>query len=130
MSVNDFKVPLDPADDEDYLFNWGEFLDNEGDSIATAELFVTPVEDPLRLIVTNKLIVDVTYQSKNVGCTKGEEVSVTRGGVQAIYSIEAGAQDAADFKAPGKVYSVRCEITMTSGRVKNQTRGLRVRRPI
>lgn len=129
MSIHSFEVPLDPADDEDYLFNWGEFLDNEGDSIASAELFVTPVENPLRLIITNKLIVDVTYQAKDVGCTRGKEVSVADGGVQAIYAIADGSQNDADFKVSGKIYSVRCEITMSSGRVKNQTRGLKVLRP-
>lgn len=129
MSVNSFSVPLDPADEEDYLFNWGEFLSNEGDSIVSAELFVTPLEAPLRLIVTNKLIVDVTYQTKDDGCVKGEEVAVAAGGVQAIYSIESGAQDDDDFKSYGKLFNIRCEITMTSGRVKNQTRGLLVRRP-
>ena len=125
-STDKFNVPLSPYDHIDYLYDWSDFLTNE--EAATDEeidsfLLVLPQEAiDAGLLKDNETIIDI------VKTVDGVEVTYPNAGVKVWFQINASDQDNAAWKAPGLQYAIRCKITTTSGRVKNKSPKLRVKR--
>lgn len=127
MSCNDFKVPLDPSDDMDYMFNWAEFLYYEDDTIATSVITISTEGTSAGLEQHDVTLVDASFDIKDDNGNVIETITVIDGGVQVFFKVNAANQEDGAFDKPGTVYDITSKITLASARIKNQTRGLRVR---
>ena len=108
------------ANGKDYLFNFGKFLANEGDALASHTITLPQAAIDAGLEFHTDTIVSGFDEDGAV---------VVNGAVKVWFRVAVGSQAAATWDGAGQLYCIDCEAITTGGRDITMGADLRVQAP-